>query len=332
MTNDALLLVSFGGPEGPGDVLPFLENVVEGKNVPPERLREVAAHYDYFDGVSPINAQNRALLVAIVGELNLHGPRLPVYWGNRHWHPMLPEAVQQMADDGVRRALALVTSAFSSPPGCREYLEDIEQAREEVGASAPQIEKIRVFYNHPGFFEAMADRVWDALEQVPPERRAAARLVYTAHSIPVAMAKTCPYEEQLREACRLVSERLNIAGWDLAYQNRSGPPSQAWLEPDVREHLCTLAAAGGHDVVIAPIGFVCEHMEIAYDLDVEVRQLCDELGIEMVRAGVVAQHPRFVKMVRELVLERMDSTARRLALGAHGPWPDQCPAGCCGRG
>jgi ferrochelatase len=303
-----LLLVSFGGPEGPQEVMPFLENVVRGRDVPRQRLVEVARHYEPFGGVSPAGAQLRALLFALVTELNAHGPRLPVYWGNRHWHPLLAETVRQMAEDGVRQALALVTSAFGSYPGCGQYLEDIAAARREAGADAPRIDKLRLFYNHPGFIEAMADRVWDALESLPAGRRAAARLVYTAHSVPAAMTCNGSYQEQLEEACRLVSQRLGPASWHLAYQSRSGPPGQAWLEPDVADYLRALAAGGGsRDVVVSPIGFVCENMEIVYDLDVEVRRLCEELGLNMVRSGVVGSHRRFVKMIRELVLERTEA-------------------------
>ena len=346
MPYDALLLVSFGGPEGPDDVLPFLENVVCGKNVPRWRLLEVARHYELFDGVSPINAQNRALLAALVAELNAHGPPLPVYWGNRHWHPMLADTIRQMADDGVRRALAFVTSAFGSYPGCRQYLEDIERARLEVGPKAPTIDKLRLFFNHPGFIEATADRTAAALASLPAEKRANARLLFTAHSLPVAMAERAPYVRQLQEACRLVVEGLppeflgdsfplllgegQGEGWQLAYQSRSGPPSQPWLEPDVREQIRLLHEAGRPGpLVLAPIGYLTENMEIIYDLDVEVRGLCDELGIEMVRAAVVGNHPRFVRMIRELVVERLEPSAPRLALGTLGPWPDECPADCC---
>ncbi|OHB65916.1 MAG: ferrochelatase, partial [Planctomycetes bacterium RBG_13_63_9] len=296
---DAVLLVSFGGPEGPHDVIPFLENVVRGKDVPRERLLEVARRYESFGGVSPINTQNRALLAALASELNTHGPGLPVYWGNRNWHPLLAEAIGRMADDGIRRVLAFVTSGFSSYPGCRQYLEDIQRARQAVGPAAPQVDKLRVFYNHPGFVEAMGDRVEDALAQIPPERRPAARLIYTAHSLPVAMARNCVYERQLQEACRLVAGRLGRSQWLLTYQSRSGPASQPWLEPDVRDGLRRLAReAPGADVVVVPIGYVCEHMEIVYDLDVETRQVFDELGLNMVRAAVVAGHPRFVRMIR----------------------------------
>ena len=335
---DAVLLVSFGGPEGSADVLPFLENVVRGKNVPGERVLEVAAHYELFDGVSPINVDNRALLAALVGLLNAEGPPLPVYWGNRNWHPLLADTVGQMAEDGVRRALALVTSAFGSYPGCRQYLEDIERVRREVGPKAPVIDKLRTFYNHPGFIEPMAERVAAALAEIPEERRSAARLVYTAHGIPVAMGERSPYQRQLREACRLVTERLpgqqrgmaDEAAWQLVFQSRSGPPTQPWIEPDIHDYLRQLRQAGEvEDVVIVPIGFLAENLEVVYDLDVEVRALCDELGMHMERTPVLGSHPRFVGMIRELILERIDPTAPRLALGSEGPSADACPADCC---
>jgi ferrochelatase len=326
---DALLLVSFGGPEGPADVMPFLENVAAGKNIPVERLEAVAKHYELFDGVSPINRNNRALLVALIAELNAHGPPLAVYWGNRYWQPLLADAVRQMAEDGIRHALALVTSAFGSPPGCRQYVEAIQRARQEVGPDAPQIDKLRLFYNHPGFIEAMADRVHGAFDEIPPERQAAARLVFTAHSLPVAMAGACPYEGQLREACRLVAQRIGRNDWQLAYQSRSGPPAQAWLEPTIATALREIAAGESRDVVLAPIGFLVTHMEVAYDLDVEARHLCDELGLQMIRAATVGTHPRLIRMIRELVVERTSEGGDVPALGEHGPWPNRCPADCC---
>jgi len=306
-TYDAILLVSYGGPERPEDVIPFLEHVVRGKNVPKQRILAVAEHYELFDGVSPINAQNRALLHALVNELNEHGPTLPVYWGNRHWHPLLADTLRQMADDGARRALAFVTSAFDSYPGCGQYLEDIERARQDIGADAPQVDKLRVFYNHPGFVEPMVERVEAALAELPGDRRAAARIIYTAHSLPTEMAQSCPYEEQLGEACRLVSERLGSAAWQLVYQSRSGPASQPWLRPDICDFLRGLGPeAKGSDVVIVPIAFVCENMELVYDLDIATRAVCDELGINMVRVASVGCHPRFVRMIRELIAERTE--------------------------
>ena len=235
-----------------------------------------------------------------------------------------------MADDGVRRALAFVTSAFGSYPGCRQYLDDIQGAREAVGEKAPQIDKLRLFYNHPGFIEPMAERVQAALDVIPADRRGAARLVFSAHSLPVAMARQSPYRQQLDEACRLVSERIGRAQWDLVFQSRSAVPQQPWLEPDLGDHFRRLHEEGPtRDVVLVPIGFVSEHMEVVYDLDVEAAGLCEELGIHMVRARLVGTHPRFVAMIRELVCERIEEHPTRLALGTLGPSPDECPVDCC---
>lgn len=329
-TYDAIILASYGGPERPEDVVPFLENVVRGKRVPKERLLAVAEHYQLFDGVSPINAQNRALLAALLSELNAHGPALPVYWGNRHWHPLLGDTLRQMADDGVRRALMFVTSAFSSYSGCRQYLESIEQARQEIGTDAPRVDKLRVFHDHPGFIEPMVQRVETALAEVPAQHRSAARIIYTAHSLPLTMAVSCRYEQQLGESCRLICERLGRSEWQLVYQSRSGPPSQPWLQPDLGDYLRRLAAdAEGAHVVIVPVGFVSENMEVVYDLDVAARAVCEELGLKMVRAAVVGCHERFVRMIRELINERIEENPTRLALGTHAPCPDQCPADCC---
>ncbi len=327
---DSLLLVSFGGPEGSDDVLPFLQNVVRGRPVPPSRIEEVARHYTLFGGVSPINAQNRALLAALIGELNAHGPPLKVYWGNRHWHPMLDDAVRQMTDDGISRALAFCTSAFGSYPGCRQYREDIDRAREAVGPGAPQIEKLRLFYNHPSFIGALAERLDEAMAAIPAERHNTAIVVFTAHSLPVDMASASPYQRQVSEACRLVMEHTALARpWRLAFQSRSGPPSQPWLAPDIGQVLRELAAGGAADVVLVPIGFICEHMEVVYDLDVEVAGLCEELGLGMVRASTVGCHPRFVRMIRELILERFDPALPRPALGDEGPPSDACAPHCC---
>lgn len=322
-TYDAVLLISFGGPERPEDVMPFLENVLRGRNVPRARMLEVAEHYHHFGGRSPINEQNRVLRAALQSELDRRGPQLPVYWGNRNWHPLLPDTLRQMAEDGVSMALAFVTSAFSSYSSCRQYLEDIERAREKVGPTAPKVHKLRAFYNHPGFVETMVERVGEALNQIPVERRPAARLVYTAHSIPVSMAQTSPYEEQLQEACRLVSAALGRPDYRLVFQSRSGPSHQPWLEPDIGEYLRRLAGGDRSDVVIVPIGFVSDHLEVAYDLDVEARRLCDDLGLSMVRAATVGVHPRFVEMIRELIVDRID------ALDSDGSFQNTCPVGCC---
>lgn len=326
---DALLLVSFGGPESREDVLPFLEHVLRGRNVPRERLLEVAEHYYCFGGVSPINGQNRALLAALDAELTRHGPTLKTYWGNRNWHPFLTDTLRQMARDGVRRTLALATSAYSSYSSCRQYLEDIAQARAAVGAGAPVVDKIRPFFNHPGWIETLVDRVRDAISQVPPSRRGTCQMVFTAHSIPLAMADRCDYVGQLGEVFQLVTEQLAEMPAAMVYQSRSGPPSQPWLEPDIRDHLEQMAASGAvTDVVVVPYGFVSDHMEVVYDLDCEARQLCETLNLRMTRALTPGTHPRFVSMLRELILERVAGAPRR-ASGKLGPRPDHCPDGCC---
>lgn len=329
-TYDAVLIVSFGGPDRREDVVPFLENVLRGRNVPRERMLEVAEHYYHFGGRSPINDQNRALIAALREELDAHGLRLPVYWGNRNWHPLLADTLRQMRDDGVRRALAFFTSAFSSYSGCRQYRENIAAAQAEVGEGAPEVDRLRVFYNHPGYIEPVAERVAAALTELPAERRAGALLLFTAHSIPLAMAATSRYEAQLQEACRLVSEATGHARWQLVYQSRSGPPTQPWLEPDIVDVLRSLGAAGEvRDVVVMPIGFISDHMEVLYDLDTEARQAAEESGLGFVRAGTVGTHPRFVQMIRELIVERLDPSAPRLALGTEGPSHDVCPPDCC---
>ncbi len=326
---DALLLVSFGGPEGKEDVLPFLRRVVRGRDVPEERLREVAKQYERFGGRSPLNDQCRALLAAVRGELERDGPRLPVYWGNRNWHPLLAETLEVMAADGIRRALAFVTSAFGSYSGCRQYLEDIACARAEVGAGAPEVDKLRGFHNHPGFVEALVGNVRAALERVPAPRREACPLVFTAHSIPRAMAEVSPYQAQLSESAGLVAAALGCPRPLLAFQSRSGPPAQPWLEPDILDTLRTVAREGATDVIVAPLGFVSDHMEVVYDLDVVARRTAAELGLTMVRAATVGTHPRFVRMIRELLVERSSGAAERPYLGASGPTPDVCAPGCC---
>ena len=326
---DALLVVSFGGPEGPDDVIPFLENVLRGKNVPRERMLEVAEHYQQFGGVSPINQQCRALISALQDEFSEHGLDLPIYWGNRNWEPMLADTLRQMASDGIQRAVAFMTSAFSSYSGCRQYREDVLRAQGEVGDAAPQVDKLRMFFNHPGFIDAMQERVQAAIDQIPVDRRGTTQVVFTAHSIPLGMAAGCAYEDQLKEACRLVAEGLTVQSWRLVYQSRSGPPTQPWLEPDVCDYLRELSEQGSvTDVVIAPIGFTSDHMEVLFDLDTEARDLCAEIGLNMVRAGTVGTHPRFIRMIRELVLERTSGT-ERVCIGEMGPNHDVCPEDCC---
>jgi ferrochelatase len=329
MDYDAILIVSFGGPESREQVIPFLENVLRGRSVPRERMLAVAEHYYHFEGKSPINQQTRELIAALEKELSLHGPRLPIYWGNRNWHPLLAHTLRQMKQDGVRHALAFVTSAYSSYSGCRQYREDIARAQAEVGPGAPEIQKLRPFFNHPGFIEATEDRAREALGNVPVNVRQNTQLVYTAHSIPVSMANTCDYVLQLEEVRKLVSARLSLTNDALVYQSRSGAPGQPWLEPDILDYLREVRARNlASAVVLAPISFISDHMEVAYDLDTEARQVCDSLDMPMVRAKTVGVHPKFIAMIHELIVERTDGAERR-ALGSLGPRPDVCPEDCC---
>jgi ferrochelatase len=326
---EAVLLVSFGGPEKPDEVLPFLQNVTRGRNVPGERLLEVAEHYQHFGGRSPLNDQCRALLRALRTELDAHGINLPLYWGNRNWHPFLVDTLRRMWDDGIKRALAFVTSAYSSYSGCRQYLENIAAARAETGEGAPHVDKLRVFYNHPHFVEACAGRVRDGLNQFCEQERHSLRLVVTAHSIPRSMAASSDYEKQLRETARLVAESTGLREWDLVFQSRSGSPGQPWLEPDVLHHFRILHQNRVKNVLLAPLGFLSDHLEVLYDLDVEANALATSLGMKMVRAQTVGTHPRFVAMIRELINERLNPADPKLAIGAFGPSHDVCAADCC---
>jgi ferrochelatase len=330
MNYDAILVVSFGGPECPEDVIPFLENVLRGRNVPRERMLAVAEHYYHFGGKSPINQQTRELIAALESELAQHGPKVPVYWGNRNWHPMLAETLQQMKQDGIRRALAFVTSAYSSYSGCRQYREDIARAQDEVGSGAPEVEKLRAFFNHPGFIEATEERLGDALHELPADARQNTQIVYVAHSIPISMANTCDYVLQLEEVRKLVSARLGITNDALVYQSRSGAPGQPWLEPDILDYLREVKARGlASSVVLAPVSFISDHMEVLYDLDIEARQLCDSLPLLMARAKTVGVHPKFIGMIRELIVERTNPGVERRALGSLGARQDVCEENCC---
>jgi ferrochelatase len=328
---DALLFVSFGGPEGPDDVLPFLENVLRGRNVPRERMLEVAGHYQHFGGVSPINAQTRDLIAAVREELDEHGINLPIYWGNRNWHPLLPDTLRTMTADGVQRGLAFVVSAYSSYSGCRQYRENVSAARDAAGPAAPPIDKLRAFYNHPDFVAANAEHLRQALQEYPAEVRARVSVAFTAHSIPLSMSQGCDYVQQLSETCRLVAEAAGVAPdrWRLVYQSRSGRPEDPWLEPDILDHLRDLHARGEREVVVLPVGFLSDHMEVLFDLDEEAQQLCDELGLALVRAPTVGTHPRFVTMIRKLIQERLDPATPRESIGVYGPNWDVCAEGCC---
>ncbi len=329
MNYDAFLLVSFGGPEKTEDVLPFLENVLRGRNVPRERMLQVAEHYYHFDGKSPINDQNRALIAALGKEFKTHGIDLPIYWGNRNWHPMLADTMRQMTADGVKHALAFATSGYSSYSSCRQYRENIASAQASVGAGAPSVDKLRVFHNHPLFVEANVEQVREALNRIPPGRRAAAHIACTAHSIPTGMSDGCNYQLQLVEVARLVSSALERPPDPLVFQSRSGPAAQPWLGPDILDHLRAVRAIGATDIVIAPIGFVSDHMEVLYDLDTAAAAFCNELGLNMERAATAGTHPKFVQMVRELVVERISDSPDRAAIGMYPANPDVCLTDCC---
>ena len=340
---DALLLVSFGGPEGPEDVLPFLENVTRGRGIPRERLAEVGEHYYAFGGVSPINAQNRALLDALRADHAAAGIDLPLYWGNRNWAPYLPETLARMAEDGVRRAAVFVTSAYASYSGCRQYREDLAEALAPLGDRAPRLDKLRHYFNAPGFVEPMVRHTLAALERLPEPARRGAHLAFTTHSIPLAQAQSSGpgggayVEQHLDVAEQVVAGVAGATGaehpWALVYQSRSGPPTQPWLEPDIGEHLEDLHARGAPGVVMVPIGFISDHMEVLYDLDTEALKTAAELGLPAERAATVGTDPAFVALVRELVLERAaverGEAPRRAAGGRLGPSHDVCPATCC---
>jgi protoporphyrin/coproporphyrin ferrochelatase len=331
---DAFILVSFGGPEGPADVMPFLRNVTAGRGIPTERLEQVAEHYYLFGGVSPINQQCRDLLAAVEKDFTARGVGLRLYWGNRNWQPYLTDAVRQMAADGVRRALAFVTSAYSSFSSCRQYLGDIEAARAQAGPAAPRIDKIRQFYNHPGFIGSFAASAAEAVGSLPDGQRDECELIFVAHSVPLGMANASgpvggAYQAQLASAAGLVAAELGFdKPWQLAYCSRSGPPSQPWLEPDVNDLLAELAGSGSRAVVVVPIGFVSDHMEVKFDLDVEAAQTAQRLGLAFARAAAPGTDHRFVSMIADLVRERLDG-GPAAALGSLGAGPDFCPAGCC---
>jgi protoporphyrin/coproporphyrin ferrochelatase len=326
---DALLVVSFGGPERREDVMPFLDNVLRGKNIPRERMLEVAEHYYHFGGRSPINDQNRHLIAALKQEFKNHGIKMPVYWGNRNWHPLLPDTLKQMQANGVRRAAALATSAFGSYSGCRQYREDIAKAQQSAGVEdmSPQsgksgrpgdpamvIEKLPNFWDREEFIEAMTERVREAMAMLPN----AEQIIFTAHSIPVSMAEFSPYVRQLKEASAAVAARCGMGSWQLVYQSRSGPPTQPWLAPDICDYLRTQYAAGLRRVIVCPIGFLSDHMEVLYDLDTEAVAVCGEIGMKMVRAGTAGSHPKLVSMIRDMVLHAKTSSV--LAY---------CERGCC---
>ncbi len=325
---DALLIVSFGGPEGPDDVMPFLDNVLKGLPVKPEAKQGIARRYQRFGGVSPINGETRKFIDALEAELVAHDIDLPIYWGNRNWHPMLADTLAEMQRAGISRALAHVTSTFSSYSGCRKYREDLYDACADLD-NPPAIDKLRLGYNHPGFISAMADRVVDALADLPEELRADAPLMFTAHSLPVPMAKNANYVEQLAEACRLVAGEVGRDSWSLCYQSNNASYGVPWLEPDINDVIRGMSEGGSKSMVMVPIGFVCDHMEVVLDLDVEAQETANEVGLALVRANTVGTHPAYIGMVRELIQERLQPGTEKRSLGRLGPSHDVCPRGCC---
>jgi len=304
------------------EVMPFLANVLRGKNVPEARMKEVAHHYERFDGVSPINEQNRQLIGALECELQQRSIALPIYWGNRNWHPLLAFTFKRMKDAGVERVLTFVTSAYSSYSGCRQYLEDIEKAKIEAQAEDMQIDKIPVYYNQPLFVLANIENVRVGLEKFTAADRSEVHVAFTAHSIPMAMADNCDYVKQLQANCDRVASELGIKQYKLVYQSRSGPAAQPWLEPDILDHMRKLHESGVKAVLVHPIGFISDHMEILYDLDTEAKDLADELGMQFVRTSTAGTNANFVKMMGDLVEERLESTH---AVNAN----DQCAPSCC---
>jgi ferrochelatase len=338
---DAVLLLSFGGPEAPEEVMPFLQNVTSGRGIPTERLAAVAEHYLLFGGRSPINAQNRALL----GQLRefLDGrSKVPVYWGNRNWSPFVVDALRQAHEDGARRVLTLTTSAYPSYSGCRQYREDIAAALITLATEGRQldVDKVRHYANHPGFLDPVVDGVVNGVQQVPP----GSKVAFVTHSIPTPMNETSgpdggAYRESHLEACASVIERATAAiggsplEWDLVYCSRSGAPNQPWLEPDINDHLTTLAEAGVPGVVVVPIGFISDHMEVVFDLDTEAEETAGKLGLQFVRVPTSSPDPRFAAGLVELLFERAaaerGANPPRPAVGPHGPWHDVCAVGCC---
>jgi protoporphyrin/coproporphyrin ferrochelatase len=312
------------------DVIPFLENVLRGKNVPHERMLEVAEHYKHFGGVSPINQQCRELIAAVQTECNLRGLTLPIYWGNRNWNPLLPDTLRAMAADGKRRAICFFTSMFSCYSGCRQYRENLADAQSAVGVGAPLVEKVRMGFNHPRFIAAQRDCLLDALRQIPEAERSSVTVLFCAHSIPMSMALNSRYEVQLREAAKLVCLAAGHEHWELVFQSRSGPPQQPWLEPDVCDRIKSLHADRKiKNCVVVPLGFISDHMEVLYDLDEEAANVCQEKGIHFVRAKTVGVHPEFVGMIVDLIEERLETDTERPYVGDYGPSHDLCPANCC---
>lgn len=329
MKYDAVLIVSFGGPEGMEEVMPFLDNVLRGKGVPEERKLEVSHHYGLFGGVSPINAQNRDLVSSVTENLKSKGIDLPVVLANRNTEPYIPDVLKECQEKGYKNLLVYITSGFSCYSGCRQYRENLMVAQADLEGEVPSFDKIRVFFNHPLFIEVLSDKVREAIALLPEEDQKDPKVVFTAHSIPMAMANTSKYTEQLHEAARLVAERLEVSNWDLVYQSRSGPPSMPWLEPDICDHLDDLKEGGVKSVVVSPIGFVSDHMEVLYDLDLEARDHAAEIQMNYVRASTPGNDPRMIEMIVELIRERLEDWPERRTVGNLPAKHDVCPVDCC---
>jgi ferrochelatase len=325
----AILLVAFGGPEKMADVMPFLKNVTRGRNIPPERLEKVARNYAHFEGKSPLNEQNRALALALTRELRQNGIDLPVYLGNRNWPPYFVEVLEEMKNKGITNVLAFVTSSFGSYSSCRQYRENIKSAQEKMGEGAPHVDYIRGFYNHPGFIQAAAERVREVQNKLLPEEKNSAVLLFTAHSLPQSMAKNCNYEQQYQDAGKWIAQELSHPDWSICYQSRSGSPHVPWLEPDIKAQLKRLSQKGVQNLILAPIGFLSDNIEILYDLDIEAKKEAKNLGINFHRTQTVGTHPQFVQMIRNLIEERLTQDPQRLCVGENGPRPDICPEDCC---
>ncbi len=329
---DALLLVSFGGPEHPEDVIPFLENVTAGRGIPRERLEQVGEHYFLFGGRSPINELNRELIDAIRKDFAEHDVDLPIYWGNRNWDPYLRDTLRQMAADGITNAAFFLTSAYSSYSGCRQYREDLHDARSGFDV---ELTRLRLYFNHPGFVSPLVEATAAELADAP----AGTHVVFVTHSIPDAMdaASGGPgrhaYLRQHEEVASLVAAGAGATDWSLAFCSRSGSPHVRWLEPDVNDHLQDLTSQGVESVIVVPIGFISDHMEVIYDLDTEAAATAKELGLRYARVDTPGEHEAFVQMVRDLVLERAaverGEHPERATVGALGPNPDVCPVDCC---
>ena len=326
LSYDAVVVLSFGGPEGPEDVLPFLHNVTRGRKVPESRLIEVAEHYQSFGGISPINGQNREFVRHLSAELERRGFDLPVMFGNRNWNPYLEDTLATAVENGYSRILVLVTSAFSSYSGCRQYIEDIEGAIASIDSERSlAVDKIRPFYNSSGFIEALQDNLRVTLGEFHDDEEKDVQILFTAHSIPFTMAVNCEYEEQLKEACGLVMDQFEHP-WKLVFQSRSGPPTQPWLEPDI----CDAIQGSNHmNIVACPIGFVSDHMEVLFDLDLDAKTACETRGIKFGRVAAVGTNPRFVSGMTDLIEQRCGTMQQVVTLGSHGEWADRCNVGCC---